>query len=37
MRILLLDADLYNKYNWATAGNFWGVIDEDLGLETHDS
>lgn len=28
------DADLYNKYNWATAGNFWGVIDEDLGLET---
>lgn len=31
------DADLYNKYNWATAGNFWGVIDEDLGLETLDS
>ena len=30
------DADLYNKYNWATAGNFWGVIDEDLGLETRD-
>lgn len=28
------DADLYSKYNWATAGNFWGVIDEDLGLET---
>ena len=31
------DADLYNKYNWATAGNFWGVIDEDLGLETLDA
>lgn len=31
------DADLYNKYNWATAGNFWGVIDEDLGLETLDT
>ena len=31
------DADLYNKYNWATAGNFWGVIDEDLGLETIDA
>lgn len=31
------DADLYNKYNWATAGNFWGVIDEDLGLETQDA
>lgn len=30
------DADLYNKYNWASAGNFWGVIDEDLGLETQD-
>ena len=30
------DADLYNKYNWATSGNFWGVIDEDLGLETRD-
>lgn len=31
------DADLYNKYNWATAGQFWGVIDEDLGLETADA
>lgn len=31
------DADLYNKYNWATAGNFWGVVDEDLGLETLDA
>ena len=31
------DADLYNKYNWATAGQFWGVIDEDLGLETLDT
>lgn len=31
------DADLYNKYNWASAGNFWGVIDEDLGLETQDA
>lgn len=30
------DADLYNKYNWATAGQFWGVVDEDLGLETLD-
>lgn len=30
------DADLYSKYNWATAGNFWGVVDEDLGLETAD-
>lgn len=31
------DADLYNKYNWATAGQFWGVVDEDLGLETIDT
>lgn len=31
------DADLYNKYNWASAGNFWGVVDEDLGLETLDA
>ncbi len=31
------DADLYNKYNWATAGQFWGVVDEDLGLETLDT
>ncbi len=30
------DADLYNKYNWASAGNFWGVSDEALGLETLD-
>lgn len=31
------DADLYNKYNWASAGEFWGVVDEDLGLETADA
>lgn len=31
------DADLYNKYNWASAGQFWGVVDEDLGLETIDT
>lgn len=31
------DADLYNKYNWASAGNFWGVLDEDLALETVDT
>lgn len=31
------DADLYSKYNWASAGEFWGVVDEDLGLETADA
>lgn len=33
------DADLYNKYNWASAGNFWGVNEEDsdLGFNTIDT
>jgi hypothetical protein len=30
------DPALYSKYNWTSNGNFWGVIDEDLGLETLD-
>ncbi len=28
------DQELYNKYNWVSAGNFWGVEDEALDLNT---
>lgn len=28
------DPDLYQKYNWPSSGNFWGVVDEDLELNT---
>ncbi|MGN1339471.1 MAG: NPXTG-anchored protein [Oscillospiraceae bacterium] len=32
------DPELYNKYNWATAGQFWGVDEEDtLGFNTTDT
>lgn len=27
-------SDMYNKYNWPVGGEFWGVIDEDLELDT---
>ena len=27
-------SDMYNKYNWPVGGEFWGVIDEDLGIDT---
>ncbi len=26
--------DLYNKYNWPGSAEFWGVTDEELGIET---
>lgn len=31
---ILADAELYNKYNWVQNGNFWGVVDEALELNT---
>ncbi len=30
------DQELYNKYNWVTAGQFWGVEDEALDINTVD-
>ena len=26
--------DLYNKYNWPGTADFWGVTDEELGIDT---